>query len=153
MGWKITSHFHQHYQNTLTDSRQKSSGWWDTACWRSSLFQVHHQYLHLQPNSPTEIHLRAFCLLYIREASELQLPVRHQKFWGGNSFPSFWLPPRTHFQQHTTHPHGSPASTQGGAWLSPHSSVSLCTINELKRQSQMLVQLAALPKSWAQEFS
>lgn len=65
------------------------------------------------------------CFLPALNQSGIRAPVTsvHSrvtlKLWGRHTFPSFWLPPRMHFQQHSTHPHGSPASTQGDAWPSP----------------------------------
>lgn len=89
-------------------ARQKSSGWWDSACWRSSSFQ---ESTHWNP--PT-------CFLPALNESGIRAPATSVhgcvtlKLWGRHSFPSAWLPPRTHFQQQTTHSHSSPASTQGG---------------------------------------
>lgn len=40
VGWKVTFRFHQLPKHSYSLPRQKSSGWWDSACWRSSSFQV-----------------------------------------------------------------------------------------------------------------
>lgn len=59
--------------------------------------------------STSEQHLSSICLcLQLCDNKTGALRGRH-------SFPSFQLPPRKHFQQHTTIFHSSSASNQGGA--------------------------------------
>lgn len=106
VGWKITSHFHQCYQNTQTQGRRALAG-------KTLLAECppHSRCLPSIPASAAKFtHWNPpTCFLPALNSRGIRAPATcvhgcvTVKLWGRHSFPSFWLPPRTHFQQHTTH--------------------------------------------------
>lgn len=148
VGWKVTCHFHQCYQNTLTHRPKAEELWLVRQCLLKVLLipGVHH---------PSQIHpLKSIYMVFAcskldwhQSSSSLCPGLSDTKTLGQALLPLFLAATKEALPAaHTTHPHGSPASTRGGARPYPHSSACLCTVSEIKTQSQMLAQLVALPK-------